>query len=63
MAELERQCAEEASDAMGVVAAAEARAASSASGRAALDRRRALDVAGWAADVSLLRKSVAAVNR
>ena len=63
MAELERRGAEESASAAEQVAAAEARACSSASGRAALEHRRALDVAGWAADVTLLRKSVAAVDR
>ena len=42
---------------------AEAHLKRSAAGRAALDHRRALDVKGWASDVTLLRKSIAAANR
>lgn len=42
---------------------AEARSQRSVEGRATLEHRRALDVQGWAADVSLLRKTIAAVDR
>lgn len=42
---------------------AEARSQRSLEGRATLEHRRALDVQGWAADVTLLRKTIAAVDR
>lgn len=61
--ELERRCREEIARAAQEVAVARERADSSTAGRAALEHRRALDVAGWAADVTLLRKSVGAVDR